>query len=168
MGKTQSFDRAFEVSFHIVQALLLPRFMADFSPVIETIEHRLMRAWVNRDMRTLKALTSRNFRMVIASKPPILLDAKSWLEAAATRYVCRAYRFSDIYARQLGSVAVFATQLELDAMLDEHDWSGQFWITDLWRKGSLRRSWRLTDRLLSRVEIDPDLPSVARSLQLWR
>ena len=76
MGKTQSFDRAFEVSFHIVQALLLPRFMADFSPVIETFEHRLMRAWVNRDMRTLKALTSRNFRLVIASKPPILLGAK--------------------------------------------------------------------------------------------
>ena len=48
--------------------------MADLSPVIETMEHRWMRAWVSGDVRTLKALTSREFRLVIASKPPVILD----------------------------------------------------------------------------------------------
>jgi hypothetical protein len=140
--------------------------MADVAPVIETNEHRWMRAWIAGDARTLKALTSRNFRLVIGAKPPVLLDAKSWLEAASTRYLCNSYRFGHIYARQLGSVAIFATQLKMKASFDGHDWSGQLWITDLWRKGTVRRSWRMTDRLVSRLE-DSDRSQAVRSLQLW-
>src|SRR5215207_7375147 len=116
--------------------------MADIMPIIETLENRWMRAWVAGDLRTLKALTSGKFRMVIGSKPCVILDSKSWLEAAATRYRCRSYRFGDIYARQLGSVAVFATQLDLQATIDGSDWSGQLWVTDIWRKSRLRRGWR--------------------------
>ena len=118
------------------------------------------------DARTLKILTSRNFRLVIGAKPPVLLDAKSWLEAASPRYLCNSYRFGHIYARQLGSVAIFATQLEMKASFDGDDWSGQLWITDLWRKGTVRRSWRMTDRLVSRLE-DSDRSQAVRSLQLW-
>ena len=32
--------------------------------------------------------------------------------------------------------------LEMKATMDGHDWSGQYWITDLWRKTRIRRSWR--------------------------
>ena len=141
--------------------------MADLAPLIETNEHRWMRAWVARDTRSLKALTSRNFRMVIGSRPSVLLDAKSWLEAATTRYLCESYRFGDIYARQLGAMAVFATQLELQATIDGHDWSGRFWITDLWGKSTVRRNWRMTERLVSRLE-ESDIRTAIRSLQLWR
>ena len=49
-----------------------------------------------------KALTARNFRMVVGSKPSVLLDAKSWIEAATTRFSCTAYRYGDIYVRDLG------------------------------------------------------------------
>ena len=69
--------------------------MADLLPVIETYEHRWMRAWVGRDSKALKSLTARNFVMLIGSKPPVLLDAPSWLEAATSRYLCKSYRFSD-------------------------------------------------------------------------
>lgn len=141
--------------------------MAEVAPVIETNEHRWMRAWIANDARTLKALTSRNFRLVIGAKPPVLLDAKSWLEGASTRYRCRCYRFGDIYSRQLGSVAVFATQLEIEATFDGDNWAGHLWITDLWRKGPVRRSWRITDRLVSRLE-GADMAQAFRSLQLWR
>ena len=71
--------------------------MADLSPVIETMEHRWMRAWVSGDTAALKALTSRNFRMVMGSKPSAILDYKSWIEAAPKRFQCRSYRFGDIY-----------------------------------------------------------------------
>ncbi len=57
--------------------------MADLLPIIETMENRWMRAWVARDSRALNALTSRKFRMVVGSKPCVILDAKSWLEAAS-------------------------------------------------------------------------------------
>jgi hypothetical protein len=57
--------------------------MADLTPVIETMENRWMRAWVNRDARALKSLTASDFILLVGSKPPALLDRRSWLVAAA-------------------------------------------------------------------------------------
>ena len=143
--------------------------MADLLPILEMMENRWMRAWVARDSRTLKALTSRKFRLVIASKPCAILDTASWLEAASSRFACTSYRFGDsLYARDLGSVAVFATHLELEARIDGNDWSGQFWITDLWSKSKLRRNWRMTERVISRPEEGSNVSAAIRSLQLWR
>jgi hypothetical protein len=137
--------------------------MADLLPVIETMEHRWMRAWANRDTRVLKALTSGNFRLVISSKPPAILDAPSWLDAAATRFLCQGYRFGEVYARSFGSIAVFGTRMELQATLDGDDWSGEVWVTDLWRKTRIRRSWRMIERVLSRPEERPQVPAAVRS-----
>ncbi len=142
--------------------------MSDLPAVIETMEHRWMRAWVAGDDRTLRAMTSRNFRLVMGSKPSAILDAKSWLEAATKRYLCKSYRFGDSYVRDLGSVAVFATQLELKATMDGQDWSGRFWVTDLWRKTRVRRKWHMIERVFSRPEDNADVPAGIRSLQLWR
>ena len=142
--------------------------MSKLSPVIETMEHRWMRAWVAGDDRTLRALTARNFRMVLGSKPIAVLDSKSWLEAATKRYLCKSYRFGDIYVRDLGSATVFATQLELKATMDDQDWSGRFWVTDLWRKSRVRRRWHMIERIVSQPEGNADVPAAIRSLQLWR
>lgn len=127
-----------------------------------------MRAWVGRDKRVLKALISSNFRLVVSSKPPVILDAASWLEAAATRYLCQGYRFGEVYVRDLGSMAVFATRVSLEATMDGEDWSGDVWITDIWRKTRFRRNWRMVERVLSRPEDDTKVPAAIRSLQLWR
>ena len=142
--------------------------MADILPVIETMENRWMRAWIDRDARTLKSLTARNFRMVMGSKPSVILDANSWLDAAVSRYRCRKYRFGDMYARNLGSIAVFATQMDLEASIDDHDFSGQVWVTDLWRKSTVRRNRRMVERIVSRPEDKPKISAAVRSLQLWR
>jgi hypothetical protein len=142
--------------------------MADILPIIETLENRWMRAWIAGDAKTLKGLTSRNFRLVIGSKPSVLLDYKSWIDAAADRFTCRTYRFGEIYARNIGSVAVFATQIEIEASIDGHLWSGKMWVTDLWKKGGVRRSWRMVERIFSRPEEDRDVPRAVRGLQLWQ
>jgi len=142
--------------------------MADILPLIETLENRWMRAWIGADVRALKGLTSRNFRLVISSKPSVLLDAKSWLDAAASRFPCRSYRFGEIYARDVGGIVIFATQLELEASIDGHEWSARMWVTDLWKKTGVRRSWRMVERVFSRPEEDQQIPAVIRSLQLWR
>ena len=142
--------------------------MADLTPIIETQEHRWMRAWVGRDARTLKALTARNFTMLVGSKPPVILDARSWLDAAGTRYVCSGYRFGDIYVREVGGLALFASQVEIEASIEGEDWSGRIWVTDLWRKGRVRRSWRMVERIVSRTEENARIPAAIRSLQLWR
>ena len=127
-----------------------------------------MRAWVTGDTRALKTLTASNFRLVVGSRPAVILDARSWLGAAATQYCCRSYRFGDIYSRDLGGVAVFATQIEAEATINGQDWSGRFWVTDLWRKTRVRRRWKMIERSLSRPEESRDIPPAIRSLQLWR
>ena len=142
--------------------------MADLLPVIETMENRWMRAWVQRDGKDLKALTASNFMLLMGSKPPVILDAKSWLEAATTRYICKSYRFGDIYVRDIGGYALFASQMELKATMDDQDWSGRFWVTDLWRKSRVRRRWHMIERIVSQPEGNADVPAAIRSLQLWR
>jgi len=142
--------------------------VADILPIIETMEHRWMRAWVGGDLRTLKALTSRNFRLVIGSKPCVILDAKSFLDAAASRFECSSYRFGNVYAHDLSSIAVFATQMDLQATIEGQDFSGQLWLTDVWRKTQVRRKWRMVERVLSRLENNPQIPAAVRALQLWR
>ncbi|MBA2466190.1 MAG: nuclear transport factor 2 family protein [Sphingomonas sp.] len=142
--------------------------MADLLPIIETLENRWMRAWVQRDAKDLKALTSSRFMLLMGSKPPVILDARSWLEAAGTRYLCSSYRFGDIYVRDLGGLALFASQMEIKATMDGHDWSGLLWVTDLWSKSRLRRSWRMVERVVSRPDDRKGVPAAIKSLQLWR
>ena len=142
--------------------------MADILPIIETMEHRWMRAWVGRDAKELKALTSRDFMLLIGSKPGVILDSGSFLDAATSRFLCNSYRFGDVHARRIGAMALFASQLDLKASIDGTAWSGRFWVTDLWRKSTVRRSWRLVERVLSRTEEDAKVPSAIRSLQLWK
>lgn len=142
--------------------------MANALSLVEANENQLMRAWINGDAKLLKAFTSSNFRFLVGSTPSVLLDSKSWLEAAKGRFSCAGYRFGDIYSRRLGPSIIFSTQLELQARLDGEDWSGQFWLTDIWRQGRLRRSWRLAERHLSRLEQNQQVPQLLRSLQLWK
>lgn len=142
--------------------------MPDLAPVIETLEHRSMRAWANGDRRELKALTARGFILLTASAPPAILDRLSWLDAAGKRYRCSAYRFGPVSVLDHGPVAVFAAPLELQATMDRDDWSGSFFVTDVWRKGRLRRGWRLVQRVLARSDDDPRVAKAIRALQLWR
>lgn len=141
--------------------------MADLSPVIETLEHRWMRAWVGRDVKTLKAITSRRFRLVIGSKPSVMLDQKSFLEAVPDDFKCSSYRFGDIYVRDVGGMAIFASQLDVKATIGGEDYSGMLWVTDLWRKSKVRRKWTLVERVLSRSEEREGVAPAVRSLQLW-
>ena len=142
--------------------------MADLAPPIETMEHRWMRAWVARDSKALKSITARNFILLMGAKPPAILDRPSWLEAAGKRWDCTSYRFGDIVVRGEGSVAVFAAPVELRATMDGRDWSGPFWITDIWRKGRMRRGWKLAQRVITRQDEDPSVTKAIRSLQLWK
>lgn len=142
--------------------------MADLTPVIETMEHRWMRAWLNGEVKELKALTAKSFILLTASKPPAILDRPSWLDAAAKRYRCSAYRFGHINVLDQGSTAVFSAPLELKATMDGRDWSGSYFVTDLWRRGRVRRGWKLVHRVLSRTDEDAGVPKAIRALQLWR
>jgi hypothetical protein len=142
--------------------------MADLTPVIETMEHRWMRAWVGRDVKAMKAITAKDFILLTGSKPPAILDRPSWIEAAAKRWDCSSYRFGDIYVREVGGIALFTAPVELKATMDGREWSGHFWVSDLGRKGRVRRGWKLTQRIVTRAVDNAELPKAIRALQLWK
>ena len=142
--------------------------MADLTPVIETLENRWMRAWVNRDSKAMKAITGSDFILLTASKPPVILDRRSWLEAMAEHYHCSSFKFGDIYVRGWGPFALFASPLEIEATMDGHDWSETIWVTDIWRRGRVRRGWKLVQRTVSRRNENPKLRAAIKALQLWK
>jgi hypothetical protein len=142
--------------------------MADLTPVIETLENRWMRAWINRDHKALKGITASNFILLAGSKPPEILDRRSWLEAAGKRFECSSFRFADVYVRDLGAVALFAGRIDIKAKIDGNEWSGMVWVSDLWAKTRVRRSWKLAQRIFSRPDDSPALPKSIRALQLWK
>lgn len=127
-----------------------------------------MRAWMNGDSRTLKAMTSRDFVLMIGSQPPAMLDYSSWVDAAGKRWTCSAYRFGTVYVRQHGSTALFVAEADIETRLDRLEWSGKVWITDLWRRSKVRRRWRLVERQITRPEDQRQLPGAIKALQLWR
>jgi hypothetical protein len=97
-----------------------------------------------------------------------MLDNPSWIDAATSRFICNSYRFGTIYVRDLGGIVMFATHADIEARIAGEDWSGRIWLTDLWRKGRLRRQWRMIERVISRTEAKSEIPPAIRSLQLWR
>ena len=142
--------------------------MDEFASKIEALEHQWMRAWMQRDRSAMKATTSRDFILLLGSTNPAILDRVSWLDAATTRFRCSSYRFGNVYVRRHGAIAVFAAPVTLEAKLDDLDFSGEAWITDLWRRSPIKRKWRLVERVLARPDAVEQLPAAIRSLQLWR
>ena len=132
--------------------------MADLTPVIETMENRWMRAWVQGDAKALKSITAREFILLTGTRPPAILDRPSWLDAAGKRWHCSSYSFGDMFGRGDGNAALFTAPLELKATIDGVDASGTIWVTDLWRKGRVRRGWKLVQRTISRRTTMPRCP----------
>jgi hypothetical protein len=98
----------------------------------------------------------------------VILDAPSWLRAAGDRFHCEAYRFGDTYVSRCGSLAVFATQLQIESSVRGADLSGELWVTSIWSKGGLRRRWQMSQRVISRLHESAELSRSIASLQLWR
>lgn len=142
--------------------------MSTFESMIEALEHQWMRAWIQRDRKTMKSLAARDFIFLLGSDNAAILDRASWLEAAGTRLLCDSYRFGSVYVRRHGGVAVFAAAMTIESRVDGEPLAGTMWVVDLWRKTRLRRRWRLLERTLARPDTDARLAGAVRDMQLWR
>jgi hypothetical protein len=143
--------------------------MASSDGRIEALEHRLMRAWAANDRKDIRQLLARRFRMVVGAATPVLLDRRSFAEAAGVRWKVNAFRFgSALYTREVDGVGLFAAEVELEGRIEGVDVSGRWWMADIWRKSALARRWQLLDRQLSRPDSREEVLAGIRSLQLWR
>lgn len=142
--------------------------MAEIEPIFETLENRLMRAWVHGDLQSLKTLIHGDFIFMFGTEPLVLLDRPSLIAGAENGLRCKGYRFNEVTARKHGRTVWFTGHVELELKIANREWSGHFLLTDLWRKGVVRRKWKLVERGLAPLDKDNNLSDAIRSLQLWR
>lgn len=142
--------------------------MDAFAADIESLEHLWSRAWMSRDRNAMKKLASSEFVFLLGGKNSAVLDRPSWLEAAITRLRCDHYQFHDIYVRQHKRCAIFAARMSFEGQIGRAPWKGELWLTDLWKRGRVRRQWKLTERIVSRAEDQGELGAEISAMQLWR
>ena len=142
--------------------------MDAFAADLESLEHVWMRAWMQRDRSAMKGIASSEFVFLLGGKVSAVLDRPSWLDAATSRLVCEHYQFHDIYVRQHKRCAIFAARMTFEGQIGRVPWNGDLWLTDLWKRGRVRRKWKLTERLVSRAESDPELGAEVTAMQLWK
>ncbi|WFL76883.1 nuclear transport factor 2 family protein [Altererythrobacter arenosus] len=141
--------------------------MSNIAAEIETLEHRFMRAWMRREAGEIRKLAARDFMLIVASEPAQLLDRPSFVEAMAGPLSCTGFRFHEVCVRKHGRAAWFTARAELELRIDRRDWTGNFWVSDLWLKGRVKRGWKMVERSLARTDGDEQLPGSLRQLQLW-
>jgi len=142
--------------------------MNDFASKIEALEHRWMRAWINRDDADMKKLASRDLIVLFGGEKSAILDRPSWLDAVSSRLRCRSYRFGTVYVRRHGALAVFTAPVECEVSLDGQPLISRAFFTNVWRRSKVTRRWNVIERVLSAPREEPELPGAVKSLQLWR
>ena len=142
--------------------------MSRIQAELEVDETRLMRAWMNRDPDEVRAMVARDCLMLFGTQPPALLDRPSFLAGLDRGLVCKGFRFHEASARKYGASAWYSGQIELEMEIGGKEWSGTFLLTDLWRRGTIKRKWQLAERSLAPTADNEKLCDAIRALQLWR
>lgn len=135
---------------------------------IEALALGAMRAWVARDVKSMKKLTVRDFMMLVGSTPPQLLDRPSFLAAMERSFVCNRFVFREVIARRHREAAWFVAGAELDLTLAGKPWTGAFLVSALFRKSTWSSKMLLADLSLARQDPDADLAAAVSKLQLWK
>ena len=122
--------------------------MTDLSQ-IPALAQRWMDAWIARDRATLESVLAPDFALVGAAMPGREVERATWLEVAFGGYVGESCTFADPLLHELSAgpprvVAMDALWTEV-ARNGEHDVSGRYWITDLWREGG-PMGWQVARR----------------------
>lgn len=142
--------------------------MDDFASKIEALEHRWMRAWINRDTADMKKQASRDLIVLFGADKSAILDRPSLLDAATSRLRCKGYRFGTVYVRRHGGFALFAAPVDLDVSLDGEPLITRGFFTNVWRRSKIARKWHVVERVITTPRDEAELPGAIKSLQHWR
>ena len=122
--------------------------MYDIASVIQNLSTRWMKAWIDLDYAVLEEVMAADFALVVSAMPATLMPRAAWL-ATCQRYRCTSFHYSGVQVRQLDeNMAVMSAIAEQQAELDGVDRSGQFWLTDVWRRNG-EGQWHVCARYSS-------------------
>ena len=141
--------------------------MSSLEPEFEALATRLMRAWMQRDSKAIKALTHTDLVVMFGITPPVLLDRPSFVGGAQGALRLEGFRFNEMTARRYGKSVWFTAHVDLELRAGMQEWKGKFLLTDLWRKGVFPRRWKLADRSIAPVTDSAKLSDAIHKMQLW-
>lgn len=122
--------------------------MADLSAIPE-LAQKWMDAWVTQDRRLLEDYLAPEYELVGAALPGRAMGRTSWLETAIGTYIAERCTFADPLVREISfgppAVATMCAVWTQIARSGEHDLSGRYWITDIWREGG-PHGWQIVQR----------------------
>ena len=121
------------------------------------LERRLMDAVVARDRLALESILAQDFELRTARSGGELTVRDDWLQAATTNYKIRSFRISRLTVRSMGSHALVNFFYAQDATIDGKDFSGDFFIVDLWQKTD--KGWQLNARYSAGPGVGPKAES---------
>ncbi len=140
--------------------------MADVTATLEANELRFMQCWMHRDTSGIKQIAARDFMMLVGTNPPQLLDRPSFVAAMEKDFRCTGFRLGESFVRRHGRSAWYSAGVQLELRLGAKEWSGDFLVTDMWRKPRFG-GWKLMERSLSQFQSSEEFADKIRMLQLW-
>jgi hypothetical protein len=112
--------------------------MTDLSQ-IPALAQQWMDAWIAQDRAALERFMAPDYALVGAAFAGRAMERATWLEVAIGSYVAQSCTFADPLVREISAgsprVAAMDAVWTQVAHNGEHDLSGRYWITDLWREG---------------------------------
>lgn len=114
-----------------------------------------MAAWRDQDRATLERILAPDFSLVLSSDPSQPFLREAWLALAFEGYFCASFNYDSMAVQIIEPFAIVASRYRQEASVRGVDRSGQFFLTDVWRR--VGSSWQVVTRYSSYPE--PSGPS---------
>ncbi len=129
--------------------------MSDLT-AIPVLAQQWMDAWIAQDRPALERFLAPDFALVGAAMAGREVERATWLEVAIGGYVGETCTFADPLVREISTgpprVVAMDTVWTQVAHNGEHDLSGRYWITDLWREGG-PLGWQVARRSSAALDV---------------
>ena len=113
---------------------------------------RLEDAWAaavaESDVEAAREILADDFVLTSAGGVSEHMPRDEWL-AALPGLETRSLECTDVYARELGGVAVVRARLRWDASMGDRDLTGEYLVADVFKRedGHWKASWRISTRV---------------------
>ena len=118
------------------------------SEEVQRIEEEWAAAVAASDVQAAGRILADDFVLTSSGGVSEHMPRDEWL-AALTALDTRSLACADIYARELGDVAVVRARLRWEATMGDRDLSGEYLVVDVFQRdgGRWKASWRISTRL---------------------
>lgn len=118
--------------------------------LIRELQVTWMQAWIARDFVKLEQVLAHDFSLIVSAKPDQQVTRAKWLALARDSYRGTSFLYDSMVVRIFGDIAVVASVASQTASVNGVDRSGQFFLTDVWRR--VGETWQVVARHSSQPE----------------